>query len=189
MDYKLQSDQVDVLAQALVAAQKVMDNATKDAKNPFFKNNYATLESVIEATKKVLADNGLVVTQGMLPGDIVVTTLLHTSGQWIRSYLQMTPSKNDPQGIGSAITYARRYSLAAMCNITQVDDDAQAASDDLAQISVDNFVKKVNSDINPDWTKDYIVETLKGGSFGGWREANKRAMFEYLKRIRSEGYK
>jgi hypothetical protein len=54
---------------------------------------------------------------------------------------------------------------------------------------VDNFVKKVNSDINPDWTKDYIVETLKGGSFGGWREANKRAMFEYLKKIRSEGYK
>lgn len=126
-----QSENINELALALSKAQAIIGGAKKDSKNPFFKSDYADLESVWMACRKELTDNGLSVIQTMEPnpeGVTVVTTLAHSSGQWIKGRLNLHPTKNDPQGIGSAITYGRRYALAAIVGVYQTDDDGNAAS-------------------------------------------------------------
>jgi len=126
------SEQVDKLAAALCKAQAEMGGAVKDAKNPFFKSSYADLTSVIKAIKEPFANNGLSYSQ--LPvtseggGGVGVTTILmHSSGQWLESEFYLPLAKKDPQGGGSAITYARRYALQAIAGIPTADDDAEAA--------------------------------------------------------------
>lgn len=124
MDTK--SDSIKELAAALAKAQSAIRSAEKDRENPFFKSSYATIASVWEACRKPLTDNGLSVSQ--LPSaegsTVTVTTLLmHASGEWLASELVMTATKADPQGIGSAITYARRYALSAMVGVAPDDDD------------------------------------------------------------------
>lgn len=120
------------LAVALVAAQKELKPAIKNEKNPFFKKNYADLSSVWDAVRKPLTDNGLSVVQ--LPGksgdDITLTTmLLHTSGESISGTASARPTKQDPQGVGSCLTYLRRYGLSAMIGVVcDEDDDGNAAS-------------------------------------------------------------
>lgn len=125
------SENLDLIAPAVVRALAEIGNATKDRQNPHFKSTYATLASLIDATKEGLASQGLVIVQspGWVDGRATVTTrLIHKSGQWMESFAQ-SPIKNaDAQGIGSAITYLRRYSLAAICGITQEDDDGNQAS-------------------------------------------------------------
>ena len=121
-----QSEQVNEIAGALCEAQKAFAKVVKDTTNPFFKSQYATLPSVIDATRKALADNGVIVVQGAgmdANNCTVTTTLIHTSGQWLRSIAESPVVKPDPQGIGSAITYLRRYALQAMLNISSEDDD------------------------------------------------------------------
>lgn len=125
------SQSIATLAAALVAAQAELENATKNATNPHFKNRYADLAAIIEAVKPVLASHGIAVIQ--LPafeeGVVSVETiLLHKSGEWMSGIAGAPAQKMDPQGVGSAITYLRRYSLAAACNIAQEDDDGAAAS-------------------------------------------------------------
>lgn len=118
------------LAEALAKAQGGITGARKDSANPFFKSKYADLASVWDACREHLSANNLAVIQTMVPaasGITVITTLVHSSGQWIRGELNMVPVKNDPQGIGSCITYARRYALAAIVGVAQVDDDANSA--------------------------------------------------------------
>jgi hypothetical protein len=125
------SDTTAKVAEALAAAAGEIHNATKDSKNPHFKSSYASLASVIDATKATLAHNGLAVIQspGWNDGRVTVTTrIIHQSGEWIEGTAESPVGKADPQGVGSAVTYLRRYSLAAMCGITQEDDDGQAAS-------------------------------------------------------------
>ena len=124
------SGDINELATALVKTQSVLEGAKQDANNPFFKSKYATLHSVWEACRKPLTNNGLSVVQTMDDegGSVtIVTTLLHTSGQWISGRLRMILPKEDPQGIGSAITYARRYSLESIVGLSPVDDDAESA--------------------------------------------------------------
>lgn len=124
------SEFIDKLAAALSKAQGEMEFAKKDADNPYFNSKYADLASVMSACKKPLSDNGLSVTQTFdhaETGVKIITTLLHSSGQWVSGQLTIRPVKNDPQGIGSAITYGRRYSLAAIVGVVQDDDDAEAA--------------------------------------------------------------
>lgn len=128
-----QSDQINEIAAALLAAQREIKNAPKTATNPHFKNTYVPLDEMIPVVKAALNAHGIVFVQGAEEsnGDVLNlnTLLLHTSGQWIESTLTMRPARNDPQGIGSCITYARRYSLAAMCGVaSEDDDDANAAS-------------------------------------------------------------
>jgi hypothetical protein len=119
------------LATALAKAQATMEGAKKDAANPFFKSRYADLASVWEACREPLSSNNLSVVQtasGDLEGNVHVTTmLLHASGQWIQDTLTMKPKENTPQGIGSTITYARRYALSAMVGVAPEDDDGEAA--------------------------------------------------------------
>lgn len=118
----LSSPQINELAAALSKAQSQLKGAVKDAKNPFFKSSYATLESVWESCQRPLTDNGLSVVQGV-KGTALITTLMHSSGQWVQSEYPINPVKQDPQGFGSAVTYARRYSLAAMVGVFSVEDD------------------------------------------------------------------
>ena len=124
------SDSIAKIAAALGKAMPEIQNATKDAKNPHFRSSYASLSSVLDATKPVLAEHGIVVIQSPgWDGQCTVTTrLLHVSGEWIEGTASSPVAKADPQGVGSAITYLRRYSLAALCGITQEDDDGNAAS-------------------------------------------------------------
>lgn len=125
---EIQSAEINELAKALSKAQGVMSSAQKDGNNPHFRSSYATLSSIIQAARKPLADNCLSVTQTLLPDNTLVTTLMHESGQWLRSYLRLNPAQNTPQGVGSALTYGRRYSLAAIVGISQDDDDGAEAS-------------------------------------------------------------
>lgn len=128
-----QSEQVNEIAGALASAQSEMDFARKDSANPFFKSSYADLASVWEVCRQVLPKNGLAVSQVLEPCEgqsiRVRTTLLHKSGQWVSGVCQLPMVKPDPQAAGSAITYARRYSLAAIVGVIADDDDAEGAMD------------------------------------------------------------
>lgn len=122
-----QSEQIDLLAAALVEYQLTAPDIRKNAINPHFKNRYADLSEVIETVRAPLAKAGLAVVQ--LPdGDDLITRLIHKSGQWISSRTALKCSKPDSQGYGSAISYSRRYALLAILSAAAEDDDAQAAS-------------------------------------------------------------
>lgn len=125
------SESIAKLAPALVAAVAEVNNATKNAKNPHYKSTYADLAEIINTVKPVFASHGLAVVQipGLRDGHATVETMLvHDSGEWIKGESGSPLQKNDPQGVGSAITYLRRYSLAALAGIAQEDDDGNAAS-------------------------------------------------------------
>ena len=130
------SQSITALAQAMLNVQQQLQPAIKDAKNPFVGNDYATLNSVMDACKNALVSHGIWLTQLPTPAPVELgtghigleTKLIHAeSGEWISSTTVIPLPKNDPQGMGSAITYARRYSLCAMLGIITEDDDANAA--------------------------------------------------------------
>lgn len=119
------------LAKAFVAAQKAMEGIKKAASNPAFKSRYADLAHVVEGVTPALNAAGVGVMQfPSYDGDLVgvTTTLLHESGASVTATLHLRPTKNDPQGCGSAITYARRYALLAITGCAPEDDDGNAAS-------------------------------------------------------------
>ena len=120
------------IATALLKAQKEMGTALKDSKNPFFKSNYADLNSIREACMPALNNNGIVVLQPIVNIDgknFVKTLLLHESGESIEGITEIVYSKqNDAQAQGSGITYARRYGLQSLVNVGAEDDDGNAAS-------------------------------------------------------------
>lgn len=119
------------LAEAMALSQGEMGSAPENAKNPHFGSSYADLESVINTAKPILAKHGLAVIQlpsGMPPLAGVTTIITHKSGEWIAGELTLKPSKDDPQGAGSAISYARRYSEESALNMATKDDDGNAAS-------------------------------------------------------------
>jgi len=125
------SGELNALAESLAKAQGVMVPAKKGAENPFFKSKYADLASVWDVCRGPLSENGLSIVQAIAvpaPGETILQTiLLHTSGQLIVSSYPVKPVKDDPQGMGSAITYARRYALMAMIGIAPEDDDGESA--------------------------------------------------------------
>lgn len=125
------SPQINELAAALAKAQGQIRGALKDSANPFFKSTYADLASVWEAIRAPLSENGLSVIQATEPTDneevIVTTRVMHASGQWYEFTTTIPVSKADAQGYGSALTYARRYGLAAATGVAQIDDDGNAA--------------------------------------------------------------
>lgn len=131
-----QSTTIGALAASLAKAQKSFKPAIKDANNPFFKSKYVDLAGAIDAVRDALADNGLALVQSTDAGDKMVlhTTLLHSSGEWISGTYPITAVKTDPQGIGSAVTYARRYSLMALLGIAAEDDDGEAAHGRAAKV-------------------------------------------------------
>jgi len=138
-----QSNFIGALAAALSKVQGAMVGAVKDSSNPFFKSKYADLSSVWDACRAQLAANNLCVIQTTAEaadGAVLITTLAHSSGEWIRSVLPIKVKDNSPQAQGSGLTYARRYALAAIVGVSQIDDDAEAAQGRAAP-------KKVSTDL------------------------------------------
>lgn len=127
------SESIAKLAKSLVLFNSEVNKIAKDADNPFFKNNYATLDTIIDEIRPILSKHGLSIMQ-IPSGDgqnvTLKTLLLHETGEWLESdELTMKPVKNDPQAVGSCITYARRYSLAAFLSLnTGEDDDGNGAT-------------------------------------------------------------
>jgi len=127
------SESIKELAAALAKAQGSIKGAIKDSANPFFKSKYADLSSVVEAIREAFAANNLSYVQRVEPSEKdevrVETVILHASGEWLScGFLALPVSKHDAQGFGSAMTYARRYSLSAACGVAPEDDDGNAAT-------------------------------------------------------------
>lgn len=117
---------------AFVKAKKEFGPALKDRTNPAFRSKYADLGACLDAVEDALLNAGIALYQETFEregGVMVETVLLHESGESLRCGKLFVPaSKQDPQGYGSALTYARRYSLMAACGIAPEDDDGNAAS-------------------------------------------------------------
>jgi hypothetical protein len=125
------SEQINELAAALAKAQGEIEGAVKDKNNPAFRSKYADLGAVWDAIRAPLAKNGLCVVQHptRIDGGVEVeTVLMHSSGQWMSSTLAVPAAKQDAHGLGSATTYARRFALSAVCGVSPVDDDGNAAT-------------------------------------------------------------
>lgn len=136
------SAETSKLAKALISVQKDLNPALKDAKNPFVNSHYASLNSVMQSCRDALLQNGIWLTQLPVPAPVelgagyigLVTKLTHAeSGQWQSSFIVAPLPKNDPQGMGSALTYCRRYALTAMLGIVTEDDDGEGARADIKQ--------------------------------------------------------
>lgn len=125
MDF--QSAETKQITKAIIKAQMKIKHAEKDASNPHFRSEYATLESVIDAVKEHLLENEVTIIQSQTPNNTLITRLQHSSGEFFQSEAVLLNNKNDMQGLGSAITYQRRYSIASMLCIAQSDDDGNAS--------------------------------------------------------------
>jgi len=138
----IKSDSIKELATALAKAQAEMKNAPKVSVNPFYKSKYADLAGIWDVARGPLTKHGLSIVQTTRTGSdgkpIIETFLIHESGEWISGEMEMKPVRqtkgegfiaaDDPQAIGSAITYARRYGLAAIAGVATEDDDGNAAA-------------------------------------------------------------
>jgi len=155
------SETINKLTAALVKFQGMMLKVGKDSINPHFKNRYASLSTIIEATQKPLADCGLAIIQLPEGENCLRTMLVHESGEFISESYRMTPSKNDPQGLGSAITYQRRYALGAILNLNIDEDDdgnqasakAPARKTDIAAIVKELQACKTTDEMSKLWVK------------------------------------
>lgn len=128
-DFKvMKSSHLDKLGEALAKAQGAMLAAKKERINPFLKSKYADLSNVWDACRKPLSDNGLSIIQitvGCRSNLQIETILLHKSGQYIKGLIPVLLGKQDMQGLGAAITYARRFALAAIVGVYQDDNDGE----------------------------------------------------------------
>ena len=125
------SNEIDKLAGALAKAQGEMGSVKKGSINPFYKSKYADINDCLEAALPALSKHGLAITQGNefhpIEGYYITTMLIHDSGQWLKSKVRIPlGGKKDAQAIGGACTYGRRYGLAAMVGLAQVDDDGNS---------------------------------------------------------------
>jgi hypothetical protein len=124
-----QSESIKALSMALAKFHSQVGKIAKDAKNPFFKSNYASLSHILQEVSEPLQSAGLVIAQ-FPDGTGLVTMLIHSeSGEYISSNYTMPVAKqNDPQAVGSAITYARRYAVSSILSLNVSDDDGNAAA-------------------------------------------------------------
>lgn len=162
------STEIGKLAAALVAVQLEMPTVKKDSVNPFFKSKYADLATVLQALLPVLTKNGLCIVQQVsnLDGDTALTTtLMHISGEYISATRPLILPKADPQGQGSAITYARRYDAMAIIGmVADKDDDGNKATvslEDLAESKKDmvNALKKNGMEVFSEQI-DYVEKVI-----------------------------
>jgi hypothetical protein len=128
------SETIGAIAPALIKAQSQMQGITKEGKNPAFKSKYVTLDSILDTLRPILTSNGLMLTQGSskpetLQAVTVESRIIHTSGEWIATTVTIPVTKPDAHGLGSALTYGRRYSVSALLAISaDEDDDANGAA-------------------------------------------------------------
>lgn len=172
----MQSEAINELAAALAKAQGEITGALKDSENSFYKSKYADLAACWDACRKQLAANGLTVIQTTDtdgPEVILLTTLAHQSGQWIRGRLPVKCKDDTPQAQGSALTYARRYALAAIVGLAQIDDDAESAQGrkhsplgdapeltDREKADIESFVSSFTDALNADVDESEMAENI-----------------------------
>lgn len=160
------STSIKNIAAALIKFHGAVGKIPKDAKNPFFKSKYATLSSILDAISTPLETAGLSYSQLPDGNNGLTTILMHSeSGEYLQSTYEMHPAKNDPQGIGSAITYARRYALGAILGLNIDDDDDGNAASQTGKQTANNTPakptpeKKWLNPNTPEWEK--VVAFLK----------------------------
>jgi hypothetical protein len=178
-----QSENINELAAALAKAQGEMQAAIKDSVNPFFKSKYADLGSVWDAARPVLSKNGLCIMQTTEVCSernqvVMVTTLAHISGQWMKSYLPLNPSKNDSQGMGAAITYLRRYSLSALVGVVCDDDDDGETAVGRGKTQPQQQQPKAPQNERIDDSQVAVISELSSRL----DNASRKAFFEWLKK-------
>lgn len=123
------SESIKEIATALCKFQGAVEKIKKTTTNPFFKSKYANLADILDVIRQPLVDNGLSFVQFPKGHHELETMLMHISGEWMAETYTMTPTKNDPQGLGSVITYQRRYALGAILGLNiDEDDDGNKAS-------------------------------------------------------------
>ena len=192
------SESISKLAVSLVKFNSEVSKIAKDAKNPFFKSNYVTLDRLIEATRPILQENGLVVMQSPLSkedGSIGVQTLLiHESGEFIESEpIFMKPAKaNDPQQAGSIISYMRRYSYQSILNLnTGEDDDAnKSTGEEHIKAKLNDKSYSNNKELSEEQVKElYLVGYKAGYTYKKVDEAIKNNYGKTVKDITIEEYK
>jgi hypothetical protein len=154
-----------LISAALVKAQKQFAPALKTNTNPHFKSKYVGLDGCVEAVIDALNDNGIYLMQKNHPNDTgiaVETIFIHESGESISGGVLTVPAdKQNPQGYGSALTYARRYSLMAACGIAPEDDDGQAASKPVIKKKETINDERLTAAIEKIVKGEYSVEKLK----------------------------
>jgi len=156
------SETIGKLAKAIALAQLEVENAIKDTKNEFFKSSYADLAAVLNVIRPVFSKHNIAIVQlpsFAAPIASVETMLIHESGEFISNVCSSPVGKQDAQGIGSAITYLRRYSLAAFCGIAQEDDDGNGSTKQVKEerreaLTIANF------ETAKTFTKEQIKQTL-----------------------------
>ncbi len=157
------SETLSEIATALSKAQGEMVGAVKNKTNGFLKSNYSDLASVVAAISTPFSNNGLCFVQaaeGGVDGAVaVVTRIMHISGEWMESNTPLPPVKNDAQGHGSTITYARRYGLQCMAGVPSIDDDGNDAV-----LHAQEQPKPVLTPDHPRWG-DVITAYKRDGNF------------------------
>lgn len=163
----LTSTETDLLATALSAAQGELADAAKSSFNPGFKSKYADLAEVLQTIRPIAAKHGLSFVQGVAytegsPGLAkVVTRLMHKSGQYVMEELAIPVTKKDAQGLGSAFTYGRRYSIAAFFGIAQDDDDGTDASPRGKEAKAKPSPPQTQGPVNPSPIAQALVDRFK----------------------------
>lgn len=176
------SENINEIGAALAKAQGIMANAVINKTNPHFKSKYADLAAIREAVSAPLAQNGIAVLQVIDTdehGSFLVTRLVHSSGQWVES-IHPLPQTAKPQEFGSALTYARRYSLAAICGISaEEDDDANAANDapvqtQRAPVRTAAPAPKEGASTASEWAgkQSTVIRTLSAAQLTDWEKRN-----------------
>jgi hypothetical protein len=117
------SESIKEIATALCKFQGEVEKIKKTETNPFFKSKYASLSDILDVIRKPLSENGLSFVQFPTEQHKLTTMLMHISGEYLQDTYDMTPTKNDPQGLGSVITYQRRYALGSILGLNIDDDD------------------------------------------------------------------
>lgn len=163
----MKSDYINDLAAALTAAQAEFPSINKESQNPFFRSKYADLATVVKTAAPIITKHGLAVSQFVSVdgggASLLTTYLLHQSGQYIAHDMPLLLPKADPQGQGSAITYARRYSYMSVLGlVADEDDDAQRASNKPAEA----YSKPKATLIHPDKLKA-LKEALRAAELVG----------------------
>lgn len=182
------------IAAAFVRAQKAFGPALKTSANPHFKSRYADLSACVEAVIAALNDNGIAMLQQTFEcesGVMVETVFLHESGEELRSgKLHVPASKHDAQGYGSALTYARRYSLMAACGIAPEDDDGNAASKPASKVDesrMADFIDSILNSANSDELQKVYAEAYKAcGTDQRWQARIIEAKKQRVERAKKE---
>ena len=140
------SESIKNICTALVKFHSEVGKVKKSATNPFFKSKYADLASILDVIEEPLCEAGLSYVQFPEGENELQTTLMHTSGEWMQASYKMKPTKNDPQGLGSTITYQRRYALGAILGLNiDIDDDGNAGSRPYTVQDAIKEIKKASS--------------------------------------------